>query len=520
MDDIRVIADEFQDGAPGYVDDEFQVLTDGPIKKVEDLKGKVVATNAAGSGVDVAMRAMLHKHGLEPNRDYTVIEAPFPAMRAMLAEKKVDLIPTVLPFSLDPELKKIAHPSVHHPRCHRRHAIHHLVARKPFIDAHRAALVDFLEDSLRIAHWYLDPKNHEAAAADRVTAHQAAAGAVRLAIHQERLLPRSEYGAESRRAAEECRHHEADLGFVQCERRRQGAFRSEPGRGSGETLEIIDRGTVTAAGSEDWSRERLDCIDQRNVLPDCGRSSTGVTCYRVGVAVRFRTRGCPWATGGRKGLNLSAALFAGLIFFACSAPARASPGCNIGDIVNAAGNSFGAFTSDACDATYATGPGGITAAGLIVAGLEALAATGNGGTVNTVCSDLNTVSDDLGSIASWLQASGISGAQDIASAIADVPGLDPFNVAECGCAIQEGVNQLVSDLGDCLCDLVSWIPGVNCNNCTPPPPIQANCALPTTCFVAPAIQRARPTILFLDAIHSWAPRFVPVVKMTGRMARL
>jgi NitT/TauT family transport system substrate-binding protein len=37
-------------------------------------------------------------------------------------------------------------------------------ARKPFIDAHRAALVDFLEDSLRILHWYLDPKNHEAAA--------------------------------------------------------------------------------------------------------------------------------------------------------------------------------------------------------------------------------------------------------------------------------------------------------------------------------------------------------------------
>ena len=36
-------------------------------------------------------------------------------------------------------------------------------ARKPFIDAHRAALVDFLEDSLRIVHWYLDPKNHDAA---------------------------------------------------------------------------------------------------------------------------------------------------------------------------------------------------------------------------------------------------------------------------------------------------------------------------------------------------------------------
>src|SRR5580693_4497561 len=108
MDDLRVVADEFQDGFPGYRADDFQVLADGPIQKIEDLKGKVLATNAAGSGVDVAMRAMLRKHGLEANRDYTVIEAPFPAMKAMLAEKKVDLIPAVLPFSLDPELKKIA----------------------------------------------------------------------------------------------------------------------------------------------------------------------------------------------------------------------------------------------------------------------------------------------------------------------------------------------------------------------------------------------------------------------------
>ena len=65
MDDIRVIADDFQDGVEGYGRYDFEVLTDGPIKKIEDLKGKVVATNAAGSAVDIAMRAMLHKHGLE-----------------------------------------------------------------------------------------------------------------------------------------------------------------------------------------------------------------------------------------------------------------------------------------------------------------------------------------------------------------------------------------------------------------------------------------------------------------------
>jgi sulfonate transport system substrate-binding protein len=164
MDDIRVVADEFQDGAAGYRADDFQVLNDGPIQKVEDLKGKVVATNAMGSGVDVAMRAMLRKHGLEANRDYTVVEAPFPAMRAMLAEHKVDLIPTVLPFALDPELKKIAHPLFSITDAIGLSQFAMWAMRKPFIDAHRAAIVDFMEDSMRIERCYLDPKNHDAAA--------------------------------------------------------------------------------------------------------------------------------------------------------------------------------------------------------------------------------------------------------------------------------------------------------------------------------------------------------------------
>jgi len=164
MDDIRVITDDFQDGVEGYASNDFEVLADGPVKKIEDLKGKVVATNAAGSGVDVAMRAMLRKHGLEANRDYTIIEAPFPAMKAMLAEKKVDLIPAVLPFSLDPELKKIARSLFNMRDAIGRSQFVMWSARKPFIDAHRAALVDFLEDTLRITHWYLDPKNHDAVA--------------------------------------------------------------------------------------------------------------------------------------------------------------------------------------------------------------------------------------------------------------------------------------------------------------------------------------------------------------------
>ena len=92
LDDIRVIADEFQDGTPGYFTTQFYVRKDSGINKVEDLKGKVVASNGGGSAVDIALRAMLKKHGLEEKRDYTMIEAPLPAMAAMLFDKKADFI--------------------------------------------------------------------------------------------------------------------------------------------------------------------------------------------------------------------------------------------------------------------------------------------------------------------------------------------------------------------------------------------------------------------------------------------
>jgi len=171
LDDIRVIADEFRDGVPGHYTQEYFVLADGPVKKPQDLKGKVIATNAAGSAVDVATRAMLRKFGLEDKRDYTVVEAQFPTMRAMLAEKKVDLIPGVLPFSLDPELRKIARALYTQREAIGVTEMIVWTARKPFLDKNRAAVVDFMEDTLRIVQWYLDPKNQKEAAeiAARVT---------------------------------------------------------------------------------------------------------------------------------------------------------------------------------------------------------------------------------------------------------------------------------------------------------------------------------------------------------------
>lgn len=161
MDDLRIIADEFQDGAPGYYTDEFFVLKDGPIRSVKDLKGKVLATNAAGSAVDIVMRAMLRRNGLDEKKDVTFVEAAFPNMRAMLAENKVALIPGVVPFSLDPQLRAIARPLFTQREVVGRTQMLVWTARAGFLEKHRAAVLDFLEDALRAVRFYVDPRNHD-----------------------------------------------------------------------------------------------------------------------------------------------------------------------------------------------------------------------------------------------------------------------------------------------------------------------------------------------------------------------
>ncbi len=163
MEDLRVIADEFQDGVPGYYTDEFFVLKDGPIKTIQDLKGKVVATNVAGSAVDIVMRAMLRKHGLDDRKDVNVIETAFPNMKATLLSKKADAIPGVIPFSLDPELRDKSRVLFTQKEAVGRTQMIVWAAREGFIRKNRAAMVDFMEDSIRAVRWFLDPKNHKEA---------------------------------------------------------------------------------------------------------------------------------------------------------------------------------------------------------------------------------------------------------------------------------------------------------------------------------------------------------------------
>jgi NitT/TauT family transport system substrate-binding protein len=164
MADLRIIGDEVQDGAHGHSTGKYYVLKDGPIKTVKDLKGGVLASVGPGTAVDIAMRSMLKKNGMEEKRDYTMVTAAFPAMKAMLLEKKAQLVAMVQPFEGDKEFQEKAHPLFNNTQAldgPSQFVI--FCAKDSWLKKNKAAVVDWMEDMIRAIHWYQDPKNKDEA---------------------------------------------------------------------------------------------------------------------------------------------------------------------------------------------------------------------------------------------------------------------------------------------------------------------------------------------------------------------
>src|SRR5262249_49681137 len=81
----------------------------------------------------------------------------------MLTQKKADLASFVAPFSFDPELQQVGRPLFTQRDALGPTQMIVWVARSGFLQQNRAAMIDFLEDSVRVVRWYLDPKNHNEA---------------------------------------------------------------------------------------------------------------------------------------------------------------------------------------------------------------------------------------------------------------------------------------------------------------------------------------------------------------------
>ena len=165
LTDLRIIADETQEGFDDNATIQYAVLKDGPIKKVEDLKGKNVAVIGIGAATDIAMRAYLLNYGMHAGQDYNEVEVRPPNMMAMLADKKVEMIGGAVPFTYTPEFLNTTRTLFTMKQAMHGTELSVWVARAGFIKAHRAALVDLLEDTVRAYRWFADPANHAEAIA-------------------------------------------------------------------------------------------------------------------------------------------------------------------------------------------------------------------------------------------------------------------------------------------------------------------------------------------------------------------
>lgn len=158
--DLKILADNLQDGVEGHLSEPWCVLADSPIKTVADVRGKIVGTNAHGTAVDLAGQVMFKKNGLEAKRDYTVVEVAFPNQEAMLRERKIDVAIFVPPFWQIARKKGGL-------RClfTMRDAMEGVTqivvfnGRTEFLKQNREVALDFFEDFLRGWKWVLDPKN-------------------------------------------------------------------------------------------------------------------------------------------------------------------------------------------------------------------------------------------------------------------------------------------------------------------------------------------------------------------------
>jgi sulfonate transport system substrate-binding protein len=165
MDDLRLVFDSFRDGVDGYYSFKLAVLNDSPIRSVEDLKGKILATNGGGSVVDIAMRYVLKKHGLEDKRDYTTVEVSLPNMFPMLAARKVDLVSLNTNYMHDPKVAAQVRTLFQEKDAFGVTEFAFYCARTGFLERNKAALADFFEDVVRATRWMLAPQNRAEAIA-------------------------------------------------------------------------------------------------------------------------------------------------------------------------------------------------------------------------------------------------------------------------------------------------------------------------------------------------------------------
>jgi NitT/TauT family transport system substrate-binding protein len=153
--DPRAIVQVLSSDVPGYAGGHFWCRDH--VASLADVKGRTVGINTRGSTPDVAVRVMLGRHGIKDG-EFQAVEMPFTAAIPALDAKRVDCAVLVSPWYLLIENK---------PGYKRLFTLGEVLGpqenvtwngKPEWIEKNRAALVDFVEDHIRMRRWVQDPK--------------------------------------------------------------------------------------------------------------------------------------------------------------------------------------------------------------------------------------------------------------------------------------------------------------------------------------------------------------------------
>ena len=150
--DVRAIAVQVSSGVPGYAATGFWVR-EGEINTIDDLRGKVLGVNARGSTPDSTYRMLLGKKGWKEGPDYQIAEVRFAAQLAALDAKRVDVAFLVQPFDL--QARRSGKFKMLFTTADVLGPTETLVyvGKTDWIAKNRPAIVDFLEDHMRMRKW-------------------------------------------------------------------------------------------------------------------------------------------------------------------------------------------------------------------------------------------------------------------------------------------------------------------------------------------------------------------------------
>jgi ABC-type nitrate/sulfonate/bicarbonate transport system substrate-binding protein len=186
--DIVVLQELIEERRP-WISTAWMVRKDSGIDSLGDLKGKTVATAAAGASTDYVQDDYIEREsGLKADEDYKKVEVPFGQMQETLLSGRIDvgLFPQPFQGAIDAtgEVKAIFRLN---------DSIEPFVqllngCRRDFVDHHPSAMKAFNADWARVAQWIADPANRE-----KVIAASAAATKIPANVLGRFLLTKQDY---------------------------------------------------------------------------------------------------------------------------------------------------------------------------------------------------------------------------------------------------------------------------------------------------------------------------------------